>query len=1092
MLKRLFFLVSLLLTLSLTAMAQITTSSMAGKVTIEGTTEEVIGATVQAVHEPSGTRYATVTNTAGRFTIQGMRTGGPYVVTVSYIGYQTKTFKGIVLQLGETYHLDVWITENASELSEIVITGKATKFTGEKTGASTNITSAQITSIPTVTRSLTDVTRLSPYGGNGMSFAGSDGRTANFTVDGANFNNNFGLSSNLPGGGNPISIDAIEEVQVVISPFDVRQTNFIGGGVNAITKSGTNIFKGSAYLYHRNENMRGDAIEREQLPGVREKDQNTTYGFTLGGPIIKNKLFFFVNGEMSKIPTVANRWRGSEDGVADADNFISRTKLSDLQKVSDYMANQYGYNTGSYSSFPADETNQKLLARLDWNITDQHHLALRYNYTKNRVWNAPNRSSMDGGTRMSGDRMGQYSMSFANSMYSQDNLVYSFSADLNSRLTETLSNQLLFTYSKLDDIRDTDSSEFPFIDITKDDNNYMALGYELFTYNNAVHNTIWNVKDDVTYYMGKHKIMGGLSFEHQMADNQYMRNGTGYYRYEWNDDPATMFNAAPEIVCLTYGYNGESKPAARVQFNKAGIYAQDDWNITDNFKMTLGLRVDGLFFNNGDLMTNKAIYDLDYDGRHIDTGKWPSNSFTFSPRLGFTYDVFGDKVLKIRGGSGLFSGRLPLVFFTNMPTNGGMVQYQAQINASNAAKKGFTMDEFRGGPIASIGQLKEKLFTLGYPSTIVPEDGTVPSAICGVDPDFKMPQVWKTSLAVDYQLPLSFPMSITVEGIFNKTINDVCISDWSIPSVGGFARFNGIDNRPIYPDGFRTGTKAFVLENTSKGYGWSANVTLTAQPADWISLMAAYTHTVKKEITGMPGSAAESAFTYVPTTEGPNNIKLHNSQYVTPDRLVASLTLHDKSNNHYSFIYEGWRGGYNYSFMMSDDMNHDGYKYDALYIPTDAEVANNLFRFVSEDDKTRFMDFVHNNDYLKNHQGEYAEAYSVYSPWVHRLDFSYKHDFNVNIGNTKNTLQLSLDVKNVLNFFNSEWGVSKYLNPELGSDAPRILECKGVDKDGYALFATPAAVSGDTEMWKLNHAIGQCWYASVGVKYMFDGSKLLK
>ena len=1092
MLKRLFFLVSLLLTLSLTAMAQITTSSMAGKVTIEGTTEEVIGATVQAVHEPSGTRYATVTNTAGRFTIQGMRTGGPYVVTVSYIGYQTKTFKGIVLQLGETYHLDVWITENASELSEIVITGKATKFTGEKTGASTNITSAQITSIPTVTRSLTDVTRLSPYGGNGMSFAGSDGRTANFTVDGANFNNNFGLSSNLPGGGNPISIDAIEEVQVVISPFDVRQTNFIGGGVNAITKSGTNIFKGSAYLYHRNENMRGDAIEREQLPSVREKDQNTTYGFTLGGPIIKNKLFFFVNGEMSKIPTVANRWRGSEDGVADADNFISRTKLSDLQKVSDYMANQYGYNTGSYSSFPADETNQKLLARLDWNITDQHHLALRYNYTKNRVWNAPNRSSMDGGTRMSGDRMGQYSMSFANSMYSQDNLVYSFSADLNSRLTETLSNQLLFTYSKLDDIRDTDSSEFPFIDITKDDNNYMALGYELFTYNNAVHNTIWNVKDDVTYYMGKHKIMGGLSFEHQMADNQYMRNGTGYYRYEWNDDPATMFNAAPEIVCLTYGYNGESKPAARVQFNKAGIYAQDDWNITDNFKMTLGLRVDGLFFNNGDLMTNKAIYDLDYDGRHIDTGKWPSNSFTFSPRLGFTYDVFGDKVLKIRGGSGLFSGRLPLVFFTNMPTNGGMVQYQAQINASNAAKKGFTMDEFRGGPIASIGQLKEKLFTLGYPSTIVPEDGTVPSTICGVDPDFKMPQVWKTSLAVDYQLPLSFPMSITVEGIFNKTINDVCISDWSIPSVGGFARFNGIDNRPIYPDGFRTGTKAFVLENTSKGYGWSANVTLTAQPADWISLMAAYTHTVKKEITGMPGSAAESAFTYVPTTEGPNNIKLHNSQYVTPDRLVASLTLHDKSNNHYSFIYEGWRGGYNYSFMMSDDMNHDGYKYDALYIPTDAEVANNLFRFVSEDDKTRFMDFVHNNDYLKNHQGEYAEAYSVYSPWVHRLDFSYKHDFNVNIGNTKNTLQLSLDVKNVLNFFNSEWGVSKYLNPELGSDAPRILECKGVDKDGYALFATPAAVSGDTEMWKLNHAIGQCWYASVGVKYMFDGSKLLK
>ncbi|UKK48854.1 TonB-dependent receptor [Prevotella sp. E9-3] len=1088
--KRLLFLVSMLLTLSLTAMAQITTSSLAGKVTIEETSEEVIGATVQAVHEPSGTRYATVTNSAGRFTIQGMRTGGPYVVTISYIGFQSKTFKNIVLQLGETYHLDAWLTEDANELAEIVISGKATKFTGEKTGASTNITAAQISAVPTVTRSLTDITRLSPYGGNGMSFAGSDGRTANFTVDGANFNNNFGLNDKLPGGGNPISLDAIEEVQVVISPYDVRQTNFIGGGVNAITKSGTNFFKGSAYVYHRNENMRGDAIEREQISGAREKDQNTTYGFTLGGPILKNKLFFFVNGEMSKIPTIANRWRGSEDGNADAENYVSRTKLSDLQKVSDYMAAQYGYDTGSYTSFPADETNYKLLARLDWNITDQHHLALRYNYTKNRLWNSPNASSMDGGTRMSGGRTSQYSMSFANSMYAMDNLVYSFSADLNSRFTENLSNQLLFTYSKLDDIRDTDSSEFPFIDITKDDNNYMALGYELFTYNNAVHNTIWNVKDDVTYYMGKHKIMAGVTYEHQMADNQYMRNGTGYYRYAWNDDPATMFNAAPEIVCLTYGYNGESKPAARVQFNKAGIYAQDDWNITDNLKLTFGLRVDGLFFDNGDLMTNQAIYDLDYDGRHIDTGKWPSNSYTFSPRVGFTYDVFGDKVLKVRGGSGLFSGRLPLVFFTNMPTNGGMVQYQAQINAANAAKKGFTMDEFRGGPLATAA-LKEKLFSLGYPTTIVPEDGTVPSAVNGVDPDFKMPQVWKTSLAIDYQLPVNFPMSVTVEGIFNKTINDVCLSDWSIPSVGGFARFNGIDNRPIYPDGYRTETKAFMLENTSKGYGWSANVTVTAQPAEWISLMAAYTHTVKKEITGMPGSAAESAFTYVPTSEGPNNIKLHNSQFVTPDRLVASATFHDKSNNHYSLIYEGWRGGYNYSYMMVDDMNHDGYKYDALYIPTDQEVANNQFRFVSEDDKTRFMDYVHNDDYLKDHQGEYAEAYSVYSPWVHRLDFSYKHDFNLKVGNTLNTIQLSFDVKNVLNLFNSEWGVMKFLNPEIGTEA-RILECKGTDSEGYPVFATPAAISGDTETWKLNHAIGQCWYASVGVKYMFDGSKLFK
>jgi hypothetical protein len=1065
---------------------------MAGRVTIEGTAEEVIGATVQAVHEPSGTRYAAVTNTSGRFSIQGMRTGGPYVVTVSYIGYQTKTFRGIILQLGETYRLDVWITENANELSEIVISGKATKFTGEKTGASTNINSQQIISMPTVNRSLTDITRLSPYA-NGMSLAGGNGKMTNFTVDGANFNNNFGLSDKLPGGGNPISLDAIEEVQVVISPFDVRQTNFIGGGINAITKSGTNTYKGSAYVYHRNENMRGDAVEREVVAGAREKDQNTTYGFTLGGPIIKDKLFFFVNGEMSKTPTVANRWRGSEDGVADADNYISRTKLSDLQRVSDYVANRYGYDTGSYTSFPADETNYKLLARMDWNITDKHHLALRYNYTKNRIWNAVNRSSMDGGSQSAYDRMGQYSMSFANSMYAMDNLVHSFSFDLNSRLTENLSNQFLATFSKLDDIRDTDSSEFPFVDILDgSDENYMALGYELFTYNNAVHNTIWNIKDDVTYYLGQHKIMAGVNYEHQMADNQYMRNGTGYYRYNSIDD--FINGATPQIVNLTYGYNGESKPAARVQFNKLGVYAQDEWNITDKLKLTYGLRVDGLFFDNGDLMTNQAIYNLDYNGRHIDTGKWPSNSITLSPRLGFTYDVFGDKSLKVRGGTGLFSGRLPLVFFTNMPTNGGMVQYQAQINAKNAAAKGFSMNVFDGGVIANLDALKQKLFDLGYPQTITPEQGTVPSSISAVDPDFKMPQVWKTSLAVDYQVPVSFPLTVTVEGIFNKTINGVCISDWSMLPAEGFARWNGADNRPIYPSNFRSGTKAFVLENTSKGYGWTGNITLTAQPADWINLMASYTHTVQKEITGMPGSNAESAFTYVPTTSGPNNIKLHNSQFVTPDRLVASATLHDKSGNHYSFIYETWRGGYNYSYMLANDMNGDGYKYDAIYVPTDAEASyydangqlqgSGAFRFATQDDKERFMAYVHGDDYLKNHQGEYAEGYSVYSPWVHRIDFSYKHDFYLNLGKTKHTLQLSFDMKNVLNFFNSEWGVSKYMNPELTEG--RIMKYEGTDAQGYPVFSTPTAVSGNTKTWVPNHSIGQCWYASVGVKYMFN------
>ena len=1107
--KRLFLMVAMLLMLTLGAMAQVTTSSMAGKVTLEGSDDEIIGATVVAVHEPSGTRYTAVTNVKGMFAIQGMRSGGPYNVTVSYIGHQTKTFRNITLQLAETYNLPVWLSENVNDIAEVVVTGNASKFAHEKTGASTNINNQQIINIPTVNRNITDVTRLSPYGGNGMSFAGTDGRLGNFTVDGANFNNNFGLSSGLPGGGTPISIDAIEEMQVVISPYDVRQTNFIGGGVNAITKSGTNTVKGSAYIYYKNENMQGDAIDREQISGAREKDQNTIYGFTLGGPIIKNKLFLFVNGEMEKTPKVVTRWRTSEDGVADPDRYISRTTYTDMETVSNFVRSRYGYDTGSWTNFPAEDSNKKILARLDWNITDKHHLALRYNYTKNMDWRTPNASSMDGGPRKANARVSKSSMAFANSFYSQDNEVHSWSVDLNSRFSNSLSNQFLVTYSKLDDVRGSNSSEFPFIEILKDDDNYMSLGYELFTWNNGVHNTVWNAKDDITYYYGKHKIMGGLSFEHQMADNAYQRNGTGYFRFNSLDD--FLSGAAPETVCLTYGYGGETNPAARVTYNKASAYIQDEWNATDKLKLTYGLRVDGLFFDNGDLMTNNAIKNLDYDGRHIDTGKWPDSNFTLSPRVGFTYDVFGNKSLKVRGGTGLFSGRLPLVFLTNMPTNGGMVQYQAQITATDASYKKLpaavkakyaniseVMQQFsqaNGGITTSITQLQQRLFDMGFPKTVRPEDGTVPSTISAVSSDFKMPQVWKSSLAIDYRFPISFPLNITGEFIFNKTVNAVYISDWATPNVGGFARFNGIDNRPIYPEGYRTNTKAFVLENTAKGYGWSANVTLTAQPTERISLMAAYTHTVNKELTGMPGNDAESAFYYVPTIEGPNNIKLHNSMWVTPDRFVASATIHDKCHNHYSFIYETWRGGYNTSYIMANDMNADSYNYDLIYVPTDQQVASREFRFVSTDDAVRFLDFVHHNSYLKKHQGEYAEAYSAYSPWVHRLDFGYKHDFCVNVGNTSHDLQLSFDMKNVLNFFKSSWGVSKIANldystnPNNSGQYSAILKYEGVDADGYATFSTPKTVDGNAKEWQSYHSLGQCWYASVGVKYMFEGKK---
>ena len=579
---------------SFSAIAQVTTASMAGLIT-ENNAEPIIGASIVATHEPSGTRYTAVSNVDGRYSIQGMRVGGPYTVRVSYVGMQPVAFENIMLQLGEIEELNVYLTPGSTELGELVVRGRASKFSAEKTGATTNISQAQILSTPTVNRSISDLARMSPYA-NGMSFAGGDGRSTNFTIDGANFNNNFGLSESLPGGGNPISMDAIEEMQVVVAPFDVRQTNFIGGGVNAITKSGTNDFKGTAYVYYTNQDLRGNRINGEDLGG-RADESKTIYGFTLGGPIVKNKLFFFANYEHETTPFQVIKYRAREDGEA-VDGMVSRTLASDMQRVGDHLRNKYGYDPGSYSNFPGDASNNKFLGRLDWNINDFHKLSLRFNHTKNSTWNAPNGNSSDTGYRLNGtSRVGPMSMAFANSMYSMDNKVTSWALDFNSRFTDNLSNQLLFTYTNIEDMRGSNSSPFPFIDIMAgfdDAGNpilepYMSAGYELFTWNNGVKNKIYNVTDNVTWNIGNHRLMGGISFEHQYANNAYMRNGTGYYRYYSVED--FLNGAAPESFALTYGFNGEKEPNAQVTFNQLGIYLQDEWNISKKFKLTYGVRL---------------------------------------------------------------------------------------------------------------------------------------------------------------------------------------------------------------------------------------------------------------------------------------------------------------------------------------------------------------------------------------------------------------------------------------------------------------------------------------------------------------------
>ena len=1055
---------AMMLTSVLTLMAQVTTSALSGKVTMNDTKEEVIGATIQAIHEPSGTKYAAVTNANGRFTIQGMRNGGPYSVAISYIGYETKTFRNIVLELGETYNLNALLSEDANELTEIVVSGKASKFAAEKTGASTNINQRTIQELPTINRSIGDLAKLSPYYGGSNSFGGMNGKMSNFTLDGANLNNNFGLNSSLPGGGNPISMDAIDEVQMVVAPFDVRQSNFIGGGINAVTKSGTNTFKGTAYFYYTNEDMHGNRVD-----GVQNSEPNPgeekVYGFTLGGPIIKDKLFFFANYERTNTENIPTYWHPDlTGGGADNKTYTSRTTLEDMQMISQFVKNKYGYDTGSPTDYPGGIVNNKYLARLDWNINQNHHLAVRFNHTNNSRWTPPSATSRDVGG-LSASCVGISSMAFANSFYNQENKVTTFSGDLNSRFGQNISNQLLVTYSNIDDPRSSDSQIFPMVDIMKDGDPYMTLGYEIFTYNNRVQNKILTINDNFTYYMGNHKLTAGFSFEHQKALNNYMRQGTGYYRYASMED--FMDGAAPIGVALTTGNNGEENPSSQVVFNQIGLYVQDDWNITEKFKINYGIRFDNLIFQNEGAVRNDELYAVDFGGRHVDTGLWPKSNWQISPRVGFVWDALGDKSLKVRGGTGLFAGRMPLVFFTNMPGQSGMMQ------TTYVTKDATALSQFTGGMKTNVRDME----------TILKNYAQGMAYYAGVDPDFKMPQVWKTSIGIDYQVPVSFPLTLTGEFTYTKNINAVHLDNYNMKSPDDTWRhITGADNRLIYPAASEyqyTSKGTYVLTNNHKGHGWTASLQLQAEPIKNLFVSAAYTHTVNREVTALPGSNAQSAWQYMHTVNGPNAVEVRNSGFVTPDRVIANIN-YKYGKDHFSLFYSGYSPS-GYSYTYSNDINGDGLSYDLMYIPRD----DSEIKFVSDDDRIAFWNFVEQDDYLKNHKGEYADLYGARAPWVHTFDFKWAHDFDLKIGNTSHKLQLIANIENIGNLLKSSWGVAKII-PGQSNNMFKILSvtnAKEVKEGAQPIFRMNTDLK---TAWDYNHSYGQCWRLQLGVKYYFN------
>jgi len=1081
---------------SITMMAQVTSSSMSGKVT--DATGPLPGATVIATHVPSGTSYGTTTNSEGRFSMQGMRVGGPYNVIVRFVGYTPSKAENITLKLGETYRADFKLQSESVGLDEVVVSGEAVKPV--KNSTSTVLNSTEIANLPTVTRSITDVVKVSPYA-NGMGFAGADGRSTNFTVDGANFNNNFGLSSYLPGGGTPISVDAIEEVQVVVAPFDVRQSNFVGGGINAITKSGTNRFHGSAYTYYTNQTFRGNKLLGESL-GTRPEESLWTYGATVGGPIVKDKLFFFLNAERTKQPSEVIQYRpGAEDAEV-------------LDKIYDKLFKDYGYDAGSYTDYPGGNNNLKLLARLDWNINDNNKLMFRFNKTGNTQWFAPHGNSCDDAFRNRAfNRSSEISFPFSNNMYSQRNDVMSFATEWNSRFSATVSNQFLFTYTDINDQRGSNSSIFPHIDIMsgwedfEETGNFIpftSLGYELFTYNNGVKNKVFNATDNVTIFAGNHKVTAGVNWERQTASNSYMRNGTGYYRFASAEDFLT--SAMPLSYVLTVGNNGEANPRGEITYNQFGVYAQDDWTITDNFKLNFGVRADGMFFDNSQLMTNNAILEYNMGGNVVNTGKWPTNRVQVSPRLGFTWNAADG--FTIRGGSGLFQGRLPLVFFTNMPQNAGMIQssfvYTGRIDQETGdvvytpeVEQALQALNQNGVYVTDVNQAIQ---ILGLNTTVTPEDGQLSGDINGVDPNFRMPQIWKSMLGFDWDIPVSFPLTLTVEGMFNKTLWGVRLVDWNlkydmIANAGDEFRFAGPDHRVNYRlltdeegnSNYKYGShNAYVLTNSKEGYGYIINAAINANPFKNFNISAAYTYTESKEISGMPGSAATSAYSGLYSVDGPTFVGLQRSQYVIPQKVTASLgymlpSLFEGDGVRINLFYTAYSAGA-YSYIYSNDLNGDGIATDLMYIPNNV----NELHWVSDDDMNAFKTFMENDPYLSTHKGQYAEAYAGRSPWRHLLDARISKTFKKTFGKTTHCFEISANVNNILNLLNSNWGLYKY-SCYGNANAITPLKVDHIGEDNIPVFSMNK-VNGEYPTATYTNTYintNQCWSLLLGLKYSF-------
>jgi hypothetical protein len=1048
-----------------------TTSAINGRI-LDDSNQPLPGATVVAVHTPTGSQFGGITDEKGFFRIPNMNVGGPYEVTVSFVGYENYKQNDIWLDLGQTFQLNVTMGVTEIEIAEVEVVGRRFRdyevIDGNRTGAETVVGSEQISVMPTVARDLTDFTRLTPQATVGdegfLTVAGINNRYNAISIDGAVNNDMFGLAASGTNGGqtgaSPISMDVIEQFQVSIAPFDVRNNGFAGASINAVTKSGTNEVRGTGYYYFRNENLAGKTpTDNEEVePTKLAPFSSQTYGASVGGPIIKNKLFFFANferlDETTPLPFSFADYGGDSDQAA-------------IDALADKLRNDYNYEPGEYLDKSKALESNKLFARIDWNINKTHKLMFRHSYTKS-ILNDANASS-------------SRALGFSNNYMYFPSTTNTTSLELKSNFNN-YSNSLVISTVFVNDDRDPSGQNFPAVTIY-DGNASIYFGSEPYSTANALTQQVLTITDNFQIYSGSHTFTLGMNHEFGSVYNLFMRKNYGEYRFNSLDDFMTGASAAQyeRGYSLVDDITGDGSAAA-ADFNMAqlGFYAQDEWQVKSNLKLTYGVRVDMPVFLtqpeedvNFNTNTLPAIEAAGWDVEGARSGQMPKSQLMLSPRFGFNYDVTGEKQTQLRGGLGIFTSRLPLVWPGGSYTNNGL-------------SIGGVF--YRGDDIVFEPDWQDQYKRSDFGGTDAPYGGQIDL----FTEDFKFPQVFRANLAIDQKLPLG--LIGTVEAMYTKTLNNVLYYNVNV-DPDPIGNLPGADNRPIYDDSNIDDdyTRVILGTNTNKGYTYNLTFQLQRPFSNGLIMSAAYNYGVAMALNDGTSSQNSSQWRYMESVNGLNNLDLSYSDF-SPGHRVTGLVSYSVEwigalKSTFSLYYNG-QSGRRYSYSVFGYLNGDGENItgDLMYVPADAseitlgEYDDDAGTFDYSNEAAMYSDldaYIEDDPYLSTRRGEYAERNAAVAPFSHIFDFRFSQDLFVNMADRRQTLQLTFNVFNLGNMLNSDWGRRYYV--PYGNYA--LISLEGFETDGTPVYSYDD--SGDP--WNIDDSgiNSSRWQAQLGLRYIF-------